>query len=112
MRIFDYFRGESDWNAYAMELLESPWVTLSQFIREHRYKPNDVQHYFDCFEIAYHILLGLIGIHGQSYKRQNRYVHADIKPANLFLFCKPKKRINSVFRMPENEQIIKIIDWA
>jgi serine/threonine protein kinase len=110
VRIFDYFRGKNDWNAYAMELLQSPWITLSTYIKKRRYKPNDIQHYFDCFEIIRHILLGLRDIHGQSYKRQNRYVHADLKPANLFLLCKPKKRVNSVFRMPECEQVIKIID--
>lgn len=109
-RIFDYFRGKGDWNAYVMELLESPWITLSALVKRHKYKPNDIQHYFDCFEIAYGILSGLADIHGRPYSRQGRYVHADIKPANIFLHLKPKKLKNSVFRMPRQDRYIKIID--
>jgi serine/threonine protein kinase len=111
VRIFDYFRGANGWNAYAMELLESPWVTLTSFIAKHDYnKPGNLQHYFDCFEIVYGTLRGLAEVHGRSYDRQGRYVHADIKPANLFFLCKPKKRANTVFRMPAHEDLVKIID--
>ncbi len=113
VRIFDYFRGEDGWNAYAMELLTSPWITLSSFIEDHNYtKAHNLQHYFDCFEIVYDILHGLTEIHGRPYSRQGRYVHADIKPANLFFLCKPKKRGNSVFRMPAHDEFIKIIDMG
>lgn len=112
IRIFDYFRGKGNWNAYAMELLEPPWITLSTFIEKHKYQQNDVQHYFDCFEIVYYTLLGLREIHGRPYCRQGRYVHADIKPANLFIFCNPQKSRNTVFRMPEHDQVIKIIDMG
>lgn len=113
VRIFDYFRGEGDWNAYAMELLASPWVTLSSFIDNHDYnKPDTLQHYFDCFEIVYETLRGLAEIHGRPYSRQGRYVHADIKPANLFFLREPKKRANTVFRMPAHEDAVKIIDMG
>lgn len=113
VRIFDYFRGKDAWNGYAMELLASPWITLSSFIENHNYKKeNDLQHYFDCFEIVYDILRGLTEIHGRPYSRQGRYVHADIKPDNLFFLCKPKKRGNSVFRMPVHDEVIKIIDMG
>lgn len=110
VRIFDYYRGEEGWNAYVMELLEVPWITLSTFIKRHTYKPNDLQHYFDCFEIVYEALLGLADIHGRPYSRQGRYVHADIKPANLFFLCRPKKHLNTVFRMPAHEEMLRIID--
>lgn len=110
VRIFDYFRGEDGWNAYVMELLERPWITLSKFIDQHKYKENDLQHYFDCFEIVYEALLGLADIHGRPYSRKGRYVHADIKPANLFFLCQPKKRANTVFRMPVHEEMLRIID--
>ena len=110
VRIFDYFRGEGGWNAYAMELLEAPWMTLSSFIEQHKYKANDLQHYFDCFEIVYEALQGLTDIHGRPYSRKGRYVHADIKPANLFFLCQPKKRANTVFRMPDHEPMLRIID--
>ncbi|WP_025110487.1 hypothetical protein [Pseudomonas sp. H1h] len=110
VRIFDYYRGEDGWNGYVMELLVKPWVTLSAFIKQHKYKANDLQHYFDCFEIVYEILLGLADIHGRPYSRQGRYVHADVKPANLFFLCQPKKRANTVFRMPTHEEMLRIID--
>lgn len=110
VRIFDYFKGEDGWNAYAMELLEAPWMTLSRFIEQHKYKANDLQHYFDCFEIVYEALRGLADIHGRPYSRKGRYVHADIKPANLFFLCQPKKRANTVFRMPDHEPMLRIID--
>lgn len=110
VRIFDYFKGEDGWNAYAMELLEAPWMTLSRFIEQHKYKANDLQHYFDCFEIVYETLRGLTDIHGRPYSRKDRYVHADIKPANLFFLCQPKKRANTVFRMPDHEPMLRIID--
>jgi serine/threonine protein kinase len=112
VRIFDYFRGEGEWNAYAMELLQAPWMTLSSFIGKHKYKPNDLQHYFDCFEIVYDVLQGLNDIHGRPYSRKGRYVHADIKPANLFLYCRTKKHRNTVFRMPVHDQVMKIIDMG
>jgi len=112
VRIFDYFRDESGWNAYAMELLQAPWISLFSFVNEHKYKSKDLQHYFDCFEIAYQILQGLKDIHGRPYSRQGRYVHADVKPANLFLYCKPKKHQNSVFRMPRHDELVKIIDMG
>lgn len=110
VRIFDCYRSEDGWHAYVMELLEKPWLTLSKFIAEHKYKGYDLQHYFDCFEITYQILLGLKGIHGQPYSRQRRYVHADIKPGNLFLRCQPKKHRNTVFRMRAENEMLRIID--
>ena len=112
VRIFDYFRAKDEWNAYAMELLESPWISLSQFINKHKYKPNDLQHYFDCFEIARSVLSGLTQIHGRPYSRNGRFVHADIKPDNLFLMLKPKKHPYSVFRMPAEREMVKIIDMG
>lgn len=113
VRIFDYFRGEGGWNAYVMELLTKPtWITLSAFIKEHKYKASDLQHYFDCFEILYAALEGLADIHGRPYSRQGRFVHADIKPANLFLLRQPKKHANTVFRMPEHKSMLRIIDMG
>lgn len=110
IRIFDYFRSSDNWNAYTMELLEKPWISLRQFIEKHKYKSHDLQHYFDAFEIMRSILNGLKHIHGRAYSRKKRYIHADIKPDNLFLLCRPKKRVRSVFRMPPTESLIKIID--
>jgi len=110
VRIFDYYRGKDGWNAYVMELLGSPWMTLSAFVEQHKYKANDLQHYFDCFQIVYEALLGLADIHGRPYSRKGRYVHADIKPANIFFLCQPKKRGNTVFRLPAHEEMLRIID--
>lgn len=113
VRIFDYFRGEGGWNAYVMELLKRPhWITLSAFIEEHKYKVNDLQHYFDCFEVLYAALEALADIHGRPYSRDGRFVHADIKPANMFLLSKPKKHANTVFRMPEHKSMLRIIDMG
>lgn len=112
VRVFDYFRSNGGWNAYAMELLDSPWMCISRFIRDHRYKPGDIQHYFDCFEIARSLLLGLSQIHGRPYSRTGRFVHADIKPDNLFVLLVPKKRLGTVFRMPSLESLVKILDMG
>mgnify|MGYP000229640665 FL=1 len=112
VRVFDYFRSEAGWNAYAMELLEPPWMSVSGFIRGHRYKLGDLQHYFDCLEIARSLLSGLSQIHGRPYSRAGRFVHADIKPDNLFLLLVPKKRPGTVFRMPSTESLIKILDMG
>jgi len=109
VRIFEYFRVPG-WNAYVMELLQPPWISASKFIKKHQYKQNDVQHYFDCFEIARSALNGLVQIHGQPYSREGRYVHADIKPDNLFILLKPKSKRNSVFRLPDESELVKIID--
>jgi len=112
VRVFDYFRSSDGWNAYAMELLETPWLSVSSFIRNHTYKPRDLQHYFDCFEIARSLLSGLGHIHGRPYSRTGRFVHADIKPDNLFLLLVPKKRAGTVFRMPTAEHLVKILDMG
>ncbi|WP_296950465.1 hypothetical protein [uncultured Massilia sp.] len=112
VRVFDYFRAADDWNAYAMELLEAPWMGVGRFIRAHRYRPDDLQHYFDCFEIARSLLSGLAQIHGRPYSRKQKFVHADIKPDNLFLMVKPKKRPDTVFRMPPAQRLVKIIDMG
>ena len=112
VRVFDYFRSFDGWTAYAMELLESPWMSVSGFIRNHSYKPGDIQHYFDCFEIARSLLSGLSQIHGRPYSRSGRYVHADIKPDNLFLLLVPKKQAGTVFRMPPPESLVKILDMG
>lgn len=93
-----------------MELLSKPWLTLSTYISKHRYKNNDIQHYFDSFEIARSILHGLTTLHGSPYQRNGKLIHADIKPANLFILLKPKKRQFNVFRMPTYTDMIKIID--
>ena len=112
VRVYDYFRSTAGWNAYAMELLDTPWISLSRFIRHHKFKPNDLQHYFDSFEIARSLLSGLSQIHGRPYSRAGRYVHADIKPDNLFLLLKPKKQAGTVFRMAPADSLIKILDMG
>lgn len=112
VRVFDYFRAESGWNAYAMELLDFPWISISGFIRKHKYRSGDLQHYFDCFEIARSLLSGLSQIHGRPYSREGGFVHADIKPDNLFLLVKPKKRPDTVFRLSSSDSLVKILDMG
>lgn len=110
VRIFDYYCTAGGWHAYAMELLQKPWVTLSSYISNHKYKSQDIQHYFDAFEIIRAALHGLNTLHGKPYQRAGCVVHADIKPANLFVLIQPNKRTYSVFRMPAHGEMIKIID--
>jgi eukaryotic-like serine/threonine-protein kinase len=110
VRIYDYLRGTGVWNAFSMELLGGHWMTLLKYIQDHRYKQNDLQHYLDCFEIARDVLRGLTGIHGPAYARTNRFVHADIKPHNLFVLVSPKKSKQTAFRMTRSGSVIKIID--
>jgi serine/threonine protein kinase len=75
-------------------------------------KHGDIQHYFDCFDIARSLLSGLAQIHGRPYSRTGRYVHADIKPDNLFILLAPKRRPDTVFRMPPAERLVKILDMG
>jgi serine/threonine protein kinase len=112
VRVYDYFRSDAGWNAYAMELLEAPWMSVSGFIEGHKYKLGDLQHYFDCFEIARSLLSGLSQIHGRPYSRAGGFVHADIKPDNLFLLLAPKKRAGTVFRLPPADSLVKILDMG
>ncbi|MET3677162.1 MULTISPECIES: hypothetical protein [unclassified Pseudomonas] len=110
VRIFDFYKSKDGWHAFAMEHLGGSWVTLSAYISKHRYRDNDIQHYFDSFEIIRSVLHGLSSLHGEPYQRSNSFIHADIKPANLFVLIKPKKRPHTVFRMPSYMDMIKIID--
>lgn len=112
IRVYDYFRAGDDWNAYAMELLESPWLPVSGFIEHHKYKVGDLQHYFDCFEIVRSLLSGLSQIHGRPYSRTGGFVHADIKPDNLFVLLVPKRQAGTVFRLPPADSLVKIIDMG
>ena len=109
VRIYDYYVA-GEWQAYSMELLSGDWITLSKYISKCELKRRDAQHYFNCFEIMRAILSGLADIHGLPYRRENRVVHSDIKPDNLFIFNKFKKNEYSVFRMPSNKRLVKFID--
>jgi len=111
VRIFDFYHSDvdPDFQAYAMELLEAPWATLSAYIKNRKYKPNDIQHYFNSFEIIRAVLAGLASIHGRPYSR-GKIVHADIKPGNVFVLKNTKPRPFNVFRMPSHGEFVKIID--
>lgn len=110
VRIYDYLRGTGPWNAFSMELLGGHWMTLQAYIGRHRYKKKDLQHYFDCFEIARDVLVGLCDIHGPAYARTKRFVHADIKPQNIFVGISPKKTKTSAFRLSRHRSVVKVID--
>lgn len=109
VRVFEYFRS-GDWNAYAMELLASPWMSMSSMMDNRKSKKNDIRHYFDSFEIVNGLLHGISSVHGASHASEGRFIHADIKPDNVFVRIAPKKRAGSVFRMPAPEALVKIID--
>ncbi|KHK66453.1 protein kinase domain-containing protein [Pseudomonas frederiksbergensis] len=109
-RVFDFYKGVNGWEAYTMEHLEKPWSTLSSFIEKRRYKKSDIQFYFECFEILRAILHGLSSMHGKPYQRGSRVIHADIKPGNIFLLNKRKKRPHTVFTMPAYVDMVKLID--
>ncbi len=111
VRIFDYYQSSdnSDYQAYAMELLDAPWETLSSYIKNRKYKSNDLQHYFDSFEIMRAILVGLESIHGRP-SVVGKIVHADIKPGNIFILNRQRRRSYTVFRMPLHGEFVKIID--
>jgi serine/threonine protein kinase len=109
VRIFEYYRSEH-WHAYVMELLVKPWINLSSFIKDRKYKNNDIRHYFDSFEIIRSLLCGIESIHGTNYSKVDRFIHSDIKPDNFFVRIQPKKIFDSVFRMPAPDNLVKIID--
>jgi len=110
VRVCEYCRGDEGWSACVMELLEAPWISLAERKREHQYQPNDFRHHLDCLEIGRGLLSALQCIHGQRYARQNRYVHADVKPANLFVRFSPADSSLNPFRLGSPERLIKVID--
>lgn len=109
VRVFDFYKTDV-WFAYAMELLAPPWIGLSEIIKNREYRRGDVRHYFDCFEIVNGLLRGVSSVHGKSYANGGRFVHADIKPDNIFVRIEPRKSAHSVFRMSASDELIKIID--
>lgn len=109
VRVYDYYMSNG-WYAYSMELLQSPWKTLDDIIDERAHSKRTLQHYFDCFQIAYAVLEALSRIHGRPYSRENRHVHADIQPRNVFVRWDPRPRADRVFRLPQHVEYIKIID--
>ncbi len=110
VRTFDFYRSPQGWDAYAMEHLAYPWKTVSSHIATRRYKTNNIQHYFDTFEIIKGVLHGLTKLHGKPYQKTGKFIHADIKPANIFFYTKVRKRPHTVFRMPGFTEMVKLID--
>jgi|Hof3ISUMetaT_19_FD_contig_123_1541_length_23023_multi_9_in_0_out_2_2 serine/threonine protein kinase len=110
VRTFDFYRSPQGWDAYAMEHLAYPWKTVSSHIATRRYKNKNIQHYFDTFEIMKGVLHGLTKLHGKPYQKTGKFIHADIKPANIFFYTKVRKRPHTVFRMPGFTEMVKLID--
>jgi len=96
--IYDYVSDKSvDACAYSMELLDAPWMTLSKYQGEY----INAQFYEPEKSIEAVRIISLIGIdiieslnilHGKLYGRKNRWVHADIKPNNIYIQHKAAKR--------------------
>jgi len=87
--IYDYIKDEESQNvAYAMEVLESPWMTLDEY-HSSKIKPNFSRgNYIQGLRISLFIIIDILTsleyLHGQKYKKKDRWCHADIKPNNLY----------------------------
>lgn len=88
--IFDYVKDCSvDASAYAMELLDSPWMTLELYRDKHLAEKFTQGKYVlgvkETLCIIIDILQSLEVLHGRKYKRSQRWCHADIKPQNIYI---------------------------
>jgi serine/threonine protein kinase len=108
VRVYDYFQ-QNGWYAYAMELLTEPWTTIDELISAHDGR-DMLQRYFDGCQVIDAVLAALNQVHGLPYSREQRHVHADIQPRNLFVRWKPKSCARTVFRLRGGRELIKIID--
>lgn len=89
--IFDYVLDNTlGARAYSMELLRHPWSTLQTYQEDKLSKAlNDPVKALDATRmiicIGIDVLKGLRDLHGRKHAKNNRWVHADIKPANLYI---------------------------
>ena len=112
VRVFDYFRGESGFEAYAMELLGKPWVCLSRLIAERDYRPGDARHYLKSLEILYDTLYAMLDVHGEPWAKSGRFIHSDIKPDNMFVIPDGSRRAGSPLWNDRDGGIVKLIDFG
>jgi eukaryotic-like serine/threonine-protein kinase len=96
--IFDYV---SDDNlgacAYSMELLNKPWMTWNdyraKYIAPQFEMPNKAIDTIRTVSlIGVELLESLKVLHGNLHGRKNRWVHADIKPNNVYIHSVSAKR--------------------
>ena len=96
--IFDFVKDDGvSACAYSMELLETPWMTIEEYALKHL-----KQNYKDSARaagairmvilITVDILASLSVLHGKKRGKNNRMVHADIKPQNLYINQKEAKQ--------------------
>ena len=97
--IFDYVKDSSTGAvAYAMEVLDPPWVTLERH-REISLLPKfDKGHFVKALRetlcISIDLLISLQKLHGEKYKKTERWYHADIKPQNIYVHSKEVTRVS------------------
>ena len=75
---------------YSMEFLSPPWMTLTAFreqvlAKQFENTATSLDAILIIICIAADILAGLEELHGNKYAKQNRKVHGDIKPANVYV---------------------------
>ena len=89
--IFDYVSDDSiGATAYSMELLEGPWVTLSDYSETYLRQQLDNPAKFmeglrTIISISIDVLRSLGALHGVKYGKKNRWNHGDIKPQNIYV---------------------------
>jgi len=89
--IFDYVSTrDRDMCAYSMELLEQPWMTLDDYRHEYISAnldngENPIEAIRIITQISIDVIAGLRILHGKKYGRTDRWVHADVKPQNIYI---------------------------
>ena len=97
--IFDYVKDRDiDAVAYAMEVLDPPWVTLEQYSEENLLPKFGNGHFVKALKetlcISIDLLISLQELHGKKYKKTKRWCHADIKPENIYVHSKEVARVS------------------
>jgi eukaryotic-like serine/threonine-protein kinase len=95
--IFDYVKDETTGAvAYAMEVLDSPWITLEEY-HENIMPGFDHAHFVEALReasiITTDVLVSLTELHGAKFKKKTlRWFHGDIKPSNIWVNSKYVKQ--------------------
>ena len=97
--IFDYVKDSSTGAvAYAMEVLDPPWVTLERHYEISLLPKFDRGHFVRALRetlcISIDLLISLQELHGKKYKKTKRWCHADIKPQNIYVHSKEVTRVS------------------
>jgi serine/threonine protein kinase len=101
INVFDYIKDDGlDATAYSMEVLEKPWMTLTNYHAEYlQAKKNDKATRFRNLQISLCICIDVLNtlqiLHGNKYAKTGRWCHSDIKPDNIYIHANSMAKLAS-----------------